>query len=193
MGRKRKGQALQDKIDMYLREYELDELNQANDMAALSQMCQLEINMEQINEALTTIKDPVFDSKKIKDLMSSLRDSTQSWTALQAELGIARKKRQVESDESPLQYVDRLKSQAKKFLENRFTTLECPNCFSVNQDGTENHLVLGKYYFYIGAEGEGGSIESKKTTIREHKYTVRHECWKCGKVVGVSNEDLVVA
>ncbi len=191
MGRKKKGQALQDKIDTYLQEYELDELNQANDMAALAQMCQLEINMEQINDALASIKDPVTDSKKIKDLMSSLRDVTQSWTALQAELGIARKKRQVESDESPLQYVDRLKSQAKKFLESRFKTLECPNCFSVNQDGTENHLIIGKYYFYIGTAGEPGSIESKASTIREYKYTVRHECWKCGKVVGISNESVM--
>lgn len=183
MGRKRKGQVLQERIDRYMQEYELDELNEANDMAALTQMCQLELNMEQIQEALANMTDLSENSKKVKDLMSSLRDATQSWTNLQEQLGIARKKRQTESDETPLQYIEKLKEQSKKFLEKRLKTLTCDKCGQ----------VLGKFIFYVNEKGEQGSIESETKPIQPYKYTVRHECWKCGgHMAEVSNENIVL-
>lgn len=184
MGRRRQGQALQDKIDKYLQEYELDDLNQANDMAALTQMCQLELNIEQIQEALATVKKKeVFtDSKKIRDLVGALRDATQSWTNLQEQLGIARKKRQSESDETPLQYIEKLKEQSKKFLDSRMKILKCDKCGQ----------SLGKFMFYVVEKGEKGSIESETKPVEPYKYTIRHECWKCGKVAEVSNENIVL-
>ncbi len=183
MGRKRKGQVLQERIDKYLSEYELDELNQANDMAALTNMCQLELAIEQIQEALEGIQNKAEDSKKVKDLMSSLRDATQSWASLQTELGIARKKRQSESDETPLQYIDNLKKDAKKFLDSRLKVLVCDKCGQ----------PLGKFFFYVNDKGEKGSIESETKPVEEYKYTVRHECWKCkGHVAEISNENIVL-
>jgi len=182
MGRKRKGAELQEKIDRYLEEYELDDLNQANDMAALVQMCQLEIRQEKIQEALDRIKDPAQDSKKIKDLVSALRDINQNWVTLQTELGINRRKRQSESDETPLQYIEKLKSQAKKFLDSRLKKFVCPHCGQ----------VLGKYFFYINEKGEDGSIESETKPVEPYKYTIRCECWRCHNVAEISNEDILL-
>jgi len=182
MGRKPKGYEVQEKIERYLEEYELDELNQANDMAALTQMCQIEVNIEQIQKALSKIKDPLEESKKIRELQSSLRDANQSWVSLQTELGINRKKRQSDSDESPLQYIERLQDVGKKFLDSRLKKFVCPKCGQ----------VLGKYMFYVVDKGEKGSIESETKPIEPYKFTVRHECWKCGEMAEVSNEEFVV-
>jgi len=183
MGRKRKGQEVQEKIEKYLEEYELDELNQANDMAALTHMCQLEVNVEQIQEALSKIKDPLEDSKKIRELQSALRDANQNWVTLQQELGISRKKRQSDSDESPLQYVERLQELGKKFISSRLKKLVCSKCGQ----------VLGKYMFYVTDKGEKGSLESDIKPIEPYKFTVRHECWKCGEITEVSNEEFELA
>lgn len=183
MGRHKKGQALQERIDRYLDEYELDDLNQANDMAALTQMCQLELNMEQIQDALSKVKSKeiIEDSKRIRDLVGALRDATQSWTNLQTELGIARRKRRTESDETPLQYIEKLQEQAKKIIDLRFKKLTC-DCGQ----------ALGKFMFYVTEKGESGSIESNKKGIVPYKYTVRCECWKCGDIAEISNEDIVL-
>ncbi len=188
MGRKKKGSALQEKIDRYLEEYELDDLNQANDMAALTQMCQLELNIEKIQEALDGLdykggKGKEVDSKKIRELHSALRDANQNWVTLQQELGINRKKRKSDSEESPLQYIDRLQTQAKKFLDSRLTTFICPNCGQ----------VLGKYFFYVTEKQEVGALDSEGKEIEKYKYTMRRECWKCGKMAEDSNENIVIA
>jgi DNA-binding transcriptional MerR regulator len=188
MGRKKKGSALQEKIDTYLEEYELDDLNQANDMAALTQMCQLELNIEKIQEALDGLNyksgaGKSVDSKMIRELHSALRDANQNWVTLQQELGINRKKRKSDSEESPLQYIDRLQTQAKKIIDSRFTAFVCPNCGQ----------ILGKYFFYVTEKQEDGSIDTEGKEIEKYKYTIRHECWKCGKVAEHSNESIVIA
>lgn len=182
MGRKPKGFDVQERIERYLEEYELDELNQANDMASLTQMCQIEVNIEQIQKALAKIKDPLEGSKKIKELQGALRDASQTWTTLQTQLGIDRKKRQSEKDESPLKYVERLQELSKKFLSSRLKKLICPKCGQ----------VLGKYFFYVTEKGERGSIESEAKVVEEYKVTVRHECWKCDEMAEDSNEDIVI-
>lgn len=180
MGRKRKGADLQDRIDKYLDTYELDDLNSANDMAALTQMCQLEVNIERIQEALSKIDygDKDINSRKIRELHSALRDANQNWVTLQTELGINRRKRQSEDDETPLQYVEKLQSQAKKFIDSRFVKLVCPTCGQ----------LLAKYFIYVPAEGEEGSINSTKTSVRFYKYGFKCECWKCGAVAEASVE-----
>ena len=187
MGRKRKGSALQDKIDKYLEEYELDDMNQANDMVALTQMCQIELNMENIQEALNSLdytgkKGKDIDSKKIRELHSALRDANQNWVTLQTELAINRRKRKSEEDETPLKYIERLQSQAKKFIDSRFVKLVCPKCGQ----------LLGKYMVYVTEKGERGSIESKTKEVESYKHTFRCECWKCGGVAEDSNEDIVL-
>jgi hypothetical protein len=182
MGRKKKGSALQEKIEQYMEEYKLDELNQSNDMAALTQMCQLELNMEQIQEAMSKVKSEsiVEDSKRIRDLVGALRDASMAWGKLQEDLGIARKKRQTENEETPMTYIERLKSEAKNIVDRRLKILVCNKCGQ----------TLGKYYFYVIEKGERNSIESTVKPIEESKYTVRCECWKCKEISETTNEKL---
>lgn len=184
MARRPKGQDLQDKVDNYLETYELDDINQANDMAALTQMCQIEIELEKLHNALDDIKksDILANSKKIREVQSAIRDANQNWTTLQKDLGINRSKRQSEKDESVLQYVDRLQSLAMKFMEYRLKKLVCPSC---NQ-------ILGKYFFYVTDKGEKGSIDTEGAVVEPYRYTIRHECWKCKGVAEDSNEDIVI-
>ena len=180
MGRRRKNQVLDEKVQRYLAEYELDDLNEANDMASLIEMCRLEITMEKIQDALDKIKDYVVDARKVKDLQSTYKDAVLSYTNLQSQLGINRNSRQSESDESPLQYIQRIQDLSKKFLDSRLKHVVCPSC----------KQILGKYFFYVNEKGEAGSIYTEKHPIEAYKYTVRIECWKCGKMVTVSNETL---
>ncbi len=183
MGRKKKNAALDDKIAKYLQTYELDDLNEANDMAQLMQMCALELNMEQIQRALGEITDPVKEARTIKDLQSSLKDAIASYTTLQGQLGINRSNRQSEADESPLQYIQRIQQLSKKFLDSRLKSISCPKC----------KQVLMKYLIYVEAKGEDGSIESKTKKPAPYKHTLRVQCWKCGEMVTISNEEIVLA
>lgn len=182
MGRKKKGANLQDKVDGYLREYELDDLNEANDMSALIQMCRLELNMEQIQSALEQITDPVANATKVRDLHSALKAASQSWLNIQTELGINRKKRQADEDESPVSYIQRIQDQAKKFLDNRLQKITCPKCGQ----------LLGKYIFYVTEKGEKGSIETVGKEVESYNYSVSCECWKCHESAAVVNSPSVL-
>jgi hypothetical protein len=179
MGRKKKGaNLLQEKLDKYLSEYELDELNEANDMQALLQMCRLELNMEKWSEALETI-DPAADAKKVKDLATSVRDATASWVQLQIELGINRRKRQSESDETPLSYIERLKEQATKYINSRYDTLECSDC----------NLPLARFRIYVTDKGEEGSLASITKSIEVMKFSVEVECPRCRRMVEINERE----
>jgi hypothetical protein len=187
MGRRKKGQRLEDKLDRYLEAYELDEMNEANDMASLRQLCQLEINIEDINDSLGKITDRVADSRKVRELNSALRDATQNYTSLQQELGISRHKRQSEKDESPLQYIEGLKDIGKRFIESRLSKLICPVCGQ----------ILAKYFIYVPDKGEKGSIESTSKPVEPYKHTFRCECWRCSQMgkqsyAEISNENTLI-
>jgi len=191
MGRKKKGSDLQDKIDKYLTDYELDDLNQSNDMQALTTMCQLELNIEKIQEALSSLeykkstkkgKETSIDTKQIRELHSALRDANQNWVQLQTELGINRRQRRSDDDETPLQHVMKIQDLARKFVDSRYNKVVCSDCGQ----------YLGKYLLYVTEKGEEGSIESKTEKVEPYKHTFRVECWKCGKMVEDSNEDIVL-
>jgi rubredoxin len=169
-GRPRKGQDLQERLDKYLREYELDDLNGANDYASLVQMCRLEVYIEKLQASLDGMKDLSTDTKKVKDLNTALKDSIQAYLNLQDKLGINRSQRVSENDETPLSYIEKLRDQAKRFLDLRFKVVKCPSC-STN---------LAKYYIYVNEKGEEGSLASAGKPVEhlKHKFTV--ECPRCG-------------
>ena len=169
-GRKKKGSALQERLDKYLQDYELDDLNASNDMRALTQMCRLEVQMEKLNDALDKVKDPAIEFRQIKELTTALRDVTNSWTQLQNELGINRRKRQSEGDETPLTYIERLKEDAKNYLANRLKPVICPTC----------NLQLAKYIVYITEKGEEGSIASRAKPVEPISFIFKIECPRCG-------------
>jgi hypothetical protein len=172
-GRKKKTAPLDEKVQKYLSTYELDELNEANDKAALMQMCRLEISIEKLQAAIDGVKDLGQDSKIVKDLNTALKDATNSWVQLQTELAISRKKRTSEGDETPLNYIARLQDLGRKFLAKRLKVLSCPKC----------KINLGKYHVYILEKGEKGSILYSDKEIPLTKFSFCVECPICGILV----------
>lgn len=181
MARPKKDAAFQEKMAAYLEAYELDELNDANDLASLREMCQLEVTMEQLQEGLKKVKDPVADSQKVNHLTTSLNRVIQSWTQLQDKLGINRSKRESEKDETPRAYIERIQKMAKLFLEKRLKILKCPNC----------KQELGKYFFYVNDKAEEGSIYASTHPIEPYIFSISKECWKCGHLVTEDNDGVI--
>jgi endogenous inhibitor of DNA gyrase (YacG/DUF329 family) len=177
-GRPRKGADLDQKLKTYLDTYELDELNQANDLSSLRQLAQLELIIESIQKKLLELKDIEKNTRQAKDLGTYLKDTINSYTSLQTTLGIDRRKRASEAEESVQSYIERLQTQAKEFLEKRLKIIKCPTC----------NMPVAKYFIYSPLSGEPGSILAEKTTPKSlyHEFSV--ECPKCRKIVKVSNE-----
>ncbi len=174
MGRKKKGAELDEKLDKYLSEYELDDLNETNDRQALIQLCRLEVAIDKYTTALNDVDNPLEDSKKIKDLNTSLRDVQNTWIQLQQQLGIDRRKRKSEADESPLLYIARIKQLSKQYIDSRFKVLKCVAC----------SLPVMKYYIYVNESGDRGSIESNSNKpIRVLNHIIKVECPRCGDMV----------
>jgi hypothetical protein len=175
--RKDYSKLIDEKIKTYTTEYELDEMNAANDLSAIKQMATLEVSIEkQSKELLNT--DPK-NTKAIRGLQASIKDATNSWNALQQSLKIDRRKRkEVSSDreENPRLYIEWLKEQAPKFLEKRMTKFYCQKCGQ----------YLGMFIFHVRFEGgEPGSVEAK--SLKYYPYMVSTVCWKC-KSVAVATE-----
>jgi len=177
-GRKKKGFELNQKLQAYLDTYELDDLNRANDLSSLRQLANFEIIIANLQEQIGSLKDLDTNSKVVKDLSTALRDNEQSYSQLQINLGIDRKKRQEEGNESVLDYITKLKEQAKKKLAARLKVLRCNAC----------NLPLGKYYIYITEKGDAGAIAFEHKVIEPIKYTFRVECPRCHTMVETSNE-----
>lgn len=174
-GRKPKGYELDSKINTYLETYELDDLNRANDMASLRQLAQFEIIIENLQNELASIKNIGSDTKVVKDLNTALRDAVNSYNSLQTTLGVDRRKRVSDSEESVVSYIDKLKDQAKKMWAVRLKVLKCNDC----------QLPVMKYFIYVTEKGERGSLSAETNPVEPIKYNLEVECPRCGKMVVV--------
>jgi len=174
-GRKPKGYELAEKLQTYLETYELDDLNRANDLASLRQLAQFEIIIDNLQVELSAIKTAGADTKRVKDLNTALRDAVNSYTSLQTTLGVDRKKRSSDSEESVISYIDKLKDQSKKFWDSRLKVLKCKEC----------NLPLMKYYIYVLEKGEPGSMEADNNSPEPIKYSFKVECPRCEKMVNL--------
>lgn len=178
MGRKKKNADFDDKLQVYLDAYELDDLNKANDLASLRQLVNFEIIIENLQKELSSLKDVATDTKKVKELNTALRDAVQSYSQLQVSLGIDRKKRQAEGAQSVLDYVEKLKRHSKTVLDKRLKFVRCDDC----------NLPIAKYFIYVTEKGEPGALVNEGKDIEQIKYTFRVECPRCGQMITVSNE-----
>lgn len=177
-GRPKKGASIQEKLDQYLKEYDLDDMNTTNDMAALRQMCQLEVNMENLLKSISEIKKPSDSPQEYKALTTAYKDASRAWMDLQTELGINKKKRKSETDETPLSYIERLKKDAKKYMDRRLKKVICKDC----------GMLIAKYCVYVEEKGERGAIAYKDIELEKIKYSFKVECPKCFKMIEVSQE-----
>jgi hypothetical protein len=178
MGRPKKGAGIEARLNKYLEEYELDELNGANDLVCLKEMCQLEENMESIQTRIKKL-DPTTSAVEIKNLTSAYRETSQSWINMSIELGISRAKRKSEADESPQSYIARLQSQAKDYISKRLKVLRCNNC----------NLPLAKYIVYIEEDGEPGALNYKDKEIKPLFQEIKVECSKCHNIVSSKDNE----
>ncbi len=181
MPRHNYSQDIENKIQGYLKEYEPDDLNQTNDLAALRNLATLEVNVERLQRALLNI-DIAKEPKQASQIQGAIKDNLQSWNAVQVELNINRKKRKTEGNDyntNPKLYADFLREQAPKLLDRRLKKLICPTC----------NVLLGKWAMHVELDSaEPGSIEAEKHPPVPMKRTVRMECWKCRKMIEDSNE-----
>lgn len=159
---------VEDKVEEYKRIYNVTD--NPNDLESLKAMVSLGLALEKMQKALLATDAEKFP-KKIKDLQSAIRDSTNSFNQYQTELGISRVKRQEEEDKTTVvDYLDKLKKEAKNILDRRLKVLTCDKCGQ----------VLGKYYIYITSEGaEEGSIAAQTKPPVPYPFTIRCGCWKC--------------
>lgn len=177
MGRKKKGSELEDRLKKYLEIYELDELNSANDLESLRQLCQYEINARKLQERIDSL-NPTSQTSEIKNLTQALQTTTQARLDVEKSLGIDRQRRQSESEESPQAYIFRLQSQAKEYMQKRLKVLKCPQC----------NILLAKYLVYVTEDGEKGAIAYEGKEIKPVSFTFSVECSKCHNICTVNNE-----
>jgi hypothetical protein len=108
----------------------------------------------------------------------ALKHATLAYTEIQDQLGISRKKRKEAGEQSVVEYIAKLQSQASEFLEERLEKLKCPDC----------NLVLAKYHIYIKLKGEPNALAWEDKEIEKIKYRFSVECSKCGAMVEVNQD-----
>jgi hypothetical protein len=161
---------IEDRVQKYLKEYELDDLNTTNDLESLRQMCALELLLEKYRKDLFRI-DGVKNSNQVKSLNTAIKDATNAYTTLQQELAIdRRKRRENDSNKDSRIYINTLQEQASKVNDSRSEDIVCSSCGQ----------KLGSLYIAVKAIGaELGSIEAMKNPPQDMKYTCRIQCHKC--------------
>ena len=168
---------IENRIQEYLKIYELDDLNKANDYTALSQMVSYEVQLEGIDEAISKldVEDKEY-ARTIKNLQMAKRDATQSFLSFQEKLGVDRRKRKGEDEETPLTYVEWLRESAPKFINKLLKILYCPEC----------NIDLAKFYVYVTENTTKGSIKASVEGVRKLNYNFEAECPQCGSLVKAS-------
>lgn len=152
-----------DRIDRKFKEYEenfdLDGINAANDRALLNILINQEVIVESLQEQMSTmvINGGVLtgDAGDLKKLADLLRDATQTITSIQKTLGIDRKARRAEQEESPADYVKKLLSASRSFADKKIKKLYCPRC----------KVMVGRY-----------------AAVHDHtEFSVAFQCSQCNK------------
>lgn len=176
MPRKNRDTEIAAKVEEYKKIYQADT---PNDIASITQVVNLELSIAKLQKEL--LATPASDTKKIKDLNSALRDSTNSFNQLCSELDISRKSRGLSDEKvSVLTFIDKLKDQADKTGESRSLDVICSVCSQ----------KLGSLYIAVKAIGaELGSIEAEKHPPQEMDYFVSIQCWKCAGGAPVEDTD----
>lgn len=172
---------LEERMERYLQDYDLDDVNKSNDLESLKQLCLLDMRIEKIHDALSRVGAGI-DPQKWRSLTTSLKDLTNSSSTIQNDLGIVRKKRRdSEEQETALKYIDRLKEQAKTFIDRRLKRIVCPNC----------NVLFCKYHFYVREDGEPGAIAWEGKELRLLPFLIKAECPKCHATVIVDETEKI--
>lgn len=120
----------QEKLAQYQREYDIAGLNTTNDLAALHMLIRYEILIQKFQEKMRELADTdiLENAQELKKMSDLLRDTVNSFTQLQRDLGIDRRARKSTEDYSVARYIDDLLNEAQAFYEEKIVRVFCPTC-----------------------------------------------------------------
>jgi len=117
-------------IEEYRSSYEIDDLTSPNDKANLDTMIMNALAIRALQAKLLelTLDNVIDNAPDIKKINDSIRDLTQTNLAIERQLGIDRKARKAENEQSVVEYIAWLKTTANEFLETRLLKVYCKKC-----------------------------------------------------------------
>lgn len=153
-----------DRWEQYSRDYDIDSLNTSNDRALLETLIRAEIVLEELQNrmySLVSEGDLVENAQEIKKLSDLTRDMVLQNMKIQETLNIDRRNRRTAED-TPMQYILKLKKAAREFLDRRLVKLYCPTC----------DVLVFRFY-----------------PVHDHTaYKISAQCSQCGQMVEVGRE-----
>lgn len=159
-------QRFNDKLEQYKKEYDIDDINDANDISTLYILIRTELMVDAMQKKMQELidVDMVDNASDIKKLADLLRDAIETSRKLQQVLGIDRRTRREKEDSMDVaSYIRFIKHEASKFLENRLKKVYCDDC----------KVLVGRY----------------SSAFSFNAYSVSFQCNQCKKMVTVEREE----
>lgn len=153
-------------LQEYRTKYNVESLDSPNDLANLNTMIRNQLIIEKLQEQMTSLTDgDEIDPIVVKKILDSLVALSESNVVYERTLGIDRKSRKQEANESVADYIATLKARAKEWLDNeeRLTKVHCKAC----------NIMVGRI---------SGVYE---TTY----YTASFQCPQCKKQITVTRQE----
>lgn len=128
---KRPSVGFQQRLEAYRKTYEIDDATNPNDIANLHVLITNQQLIDTLQGAVDSIMasddliDQIGNIKKLQDARQGLIDQNMSLERL---LGIDRKSRKRDTQESVADYILFLKESAKEFLDQQLINVTCPSC-----------------------------------------------------------------
>ncbi len=157
---------IQERLDLYRRDYDIEALNESNDKALLMTLIRSEIILENVQNEIQNITsvgdDFLEEADRLKKLFDLQRDMMQQITKAQQALSIDRRTRKSEQSNSVADYIRVIKREAFNFLDKRLIKVYCPDC----------KVMVGRY-----------------APVHDHTaFIVSTECSQCSKAVRAHRE-----
>ncbi len=114
----------------YINEFGLDQINEANDAGTLRMLIAYQVLIELYQRKLAelTETDLIANAQETKKISDLLRDFTATFQSLQHALGIDRRTRKSNEEQSVSDYLTDLLHHANYFYEQQLQRLYCPTC-----------------------------------------------------------------
>lgn len=118
------------KLDEFSKDYDVENLK-ANDLLTLRTLAQAYITLEDYEHLYYNMRSQgldlsmIIEFKNLSDMMSTLRSDI---SKMQTDLGISRKSRKGEKEETVISELERLKTAARTFYEQKMFYVFCPKC-----------------------------------------------------------------
>jgi len=167
---------IQRKIDEYGEDYDLSDLKM-NDREILRALVQASLSLEKYElyifrerEKGDLTMDNILIFDKVNKVMSDLRSDI---SKLQGDLKITRKIRKGDKTESVLQYMDDVKTKARKFYESRMMYVTCPKC---------NQLLFTGWFLF--------PKQNNKVTLTCNRFLDDNGV-VCGNTFSITSEELL--